>query len=258
VTGPISYDYGDVRMKRKWIFSLLGAIALTLVMLLELQSANASPARSTNTNADTPTRAITVDGQATVLAKPDIASAEIGVQVTASSVSQATQQANSKMASVIAKLKELGIADQDIQTSNYSIFPQQNPQSAGAGETTAYQVVNSVRVTIHDLNKIGEILDQAVQAGANNISGITFSVADPEKLKEEALGQAIVNAQARADVLAEASNVRRGEVLTISAIPSPSPIPFAEAAAQSTVPGVPLQTGEIEVQVQVQVTYAIQ
>lgn len=154
--------------------------------------------------------------------------------------------------------KELGIADQEIQTSNYSIFPQQSSQNAGNGEITGYQVVESLQVTLRDLNKIGAILDQAVQAGANNISGVTFSVADPEELQKEALQQAVTDAQARDDVLAQAGSVRRGEVLAISEITSQTPIPYAGAVSQPAATGVPIQTGEIEVQVQVQVTYAIQ
>jgi uncharacterized protein YggE len=167
------------------------------------------------------------------------------------------QESSNKMTAVIAKLKELGVVDADIQTSNFNISPQRNVGPNGSGEITGYQVTNSVMVTIRDLSTVGDILDQAIQAGANDISGVSFGFSDPAKLQLQALDQAVADAQAQADALAKSSGVQRGEVLSISEVVSPNPVPVMGFAAQAERAAVPIQPGSSEVHAQVQIVYAI-
>ena len=126
-------------------------------------------------------------GHGEVKAKPDIATTNVGVEVTAPTVVDAMAEANTKMADVLAAVKKLGIADRDIQTSNFSInFERQSGstlQSPTNGSATAssdsqrsgvYRVSNMVQITIRNLDQVGSVLDAVVKAGANNVWGVNF------------------------------------------------------------------------------------
>ena len=246
---------------KKRLRLILTALSLAILVFLGIKFFNPTlPPPSVLAQQPTFVRQITVIGQGTVSAAPDIAQANLGVQVTAPTVVEATRQSNATMAAVIAKLKAAGIADKDIQTSNYSIFPQRNTGGPNnSSEITGYQVINTVMVTIRNLNQVGQVLDQAIQAGANNISNITFGFSNPARLQLQALNQAMADAQARADELAKSSGVQRGEVLSMSEVISSGPVPRPGLlTAQAASAAVPIQPGSSEVQVQVQVVYAIQ
>ncbi len=215
-------------------------------------------AATTANAAEAPVRGITVVGQGEASGAPDVARANLGVEVFAPTVAEATKENNDKMAAVIAKLKDLGIAEKDIQTSGYSINPERNVSNGAAGQMTGYRVANMVQVTIRDLSKVGTVLDQVTQAGANNVYGVNFSIDDPAKLQADARAKAIADAQARADDLAKLSGVQRGDVLGISEVIGASPMPMAARSDMAVGDGAaPVQPGELQVQVQIQVTYAI-
>jgi uncharacterized protein YggE len=168
------------------------------------------------------------------------------------------------MTALLAKLKEMGIADKDIQTSNYSIYTEQFPPPMPAeGQVVGqaapvYHVSNQVNLTVRDTDKLGDVLDGAVSAGANSVYGVSFEIEDTSTLEASAREKAIADAKARATSLAQLSGVSVGEVLTISeVVGGPGPLVFERAMAQD-VGGTPIQPGEFQVSVSVQVTYAIQ
>jgi uncharacterized protein len=204
-------------------------------------------------------RTITVDGQGSASGAPDIAQVNVGVQVVGETVSAATAENNQKITAVIAKLKSLGIADSDIQTTNFSVYPQRGSSSISGqeGAITGYQVSNNVQVTVRDLNNIGAILDGAIQAGANDINGITYGVSSPAKLQSQARVQAITDAQARADDLARLAGVQRGDVISMNETTTYSPVPMGGGGLAAARSDVPVQPGQIESRVVVQITYAI-
>jgi len=247
-------------MTNRWNI-VLGIIVIVLLIAVLVVQLTGSPlvhaAASTVSAAQEPTCEITVTSGGAASAQPDMAQASIGVQVIAPSLAQATQENDAQMAAVIAKLKELGVADKDIQTTNYNIFPQRNFQNGKSGEITGYQVSDTVQVTIRDLSKISTILDQVTQAGANNIFGVTFGIQDRTKLQSEAIDKAVADAQARAEELAKASGVQLGDVESISQVVTPTPIPFGEATAQAAGSATPIQPGTVQVNAQVQISYAI-
>jgi len=155
------------------------------------------------------------------------------------------------------KLKELGVADKDVQTSSFNI----NPTYGSDGrQVTGYQVDNTVTVTIRNLDQAGTLLDQVVQAGANNVYGVSFSVNDPKELLSQARKQAMQDAQARAAQLAGAGGAAVGDVLVITenvgSQPQPMPMMERAAAAQGGA-AVPVQPGEQSFNVDVQVTFAL-
>ena len=186
-----------------------------LVIGAALSAALAGPSRPAGAQSSPPVasdlpRTITVVGEGTVALQPDVAQAQIGVDVAGDTAKQASAEAAKIMEAVLAALKAQGIATKDIQTSNYSIYADRpaDPLTGRPGEQVTYRVNNGVSVTIRDLAKIGAVLDAVIDAGANNIYGVTFSVSDPDKVMAEARRKAVEDARARAEELAALA--RRG------------------------------------------------
>jgi uncharacterized protein YggE len=219
-------------------------------------------------------RSITVVGQGEVKAKPDIATVNLGVEVTAPTVSEAMTQANARMKAILAAMKSLGIADKDVQTSNFSInFERQNPPVPLTSDTTSgtktesnqapaglYRVNNMIQVTIHQMDKVGDVLDAAIEAGANNIWGVSFGLDDTDALEVQAREKAVEDARARAESLAKLNNVAVGDVIAISEVIGGSPSPsYVEAASLRGLGGggAPVEPGELTFSTQIQIVYGI-
>lgn len=206
---------------------------------------------------------IRASGEGKVRVKPNIAMANIGVEITAVTLAEATSQANSKMNAVIEKVKRLGVAEKDIQTISYDVDPITKPTPTREGAPpaiTGYRVSNQLRVTVRKIDDVGKILDAAVAAGANTISGFSFSVDDPKPYQEQARAAAVKNAQEKAAQLAKAAGIQLGKVLLISEGMGPVR-PFvrgAEFALAESAAAVPVEVGELEITVQVEVRFAIQ
>ena len=207
-------------------------------------------------------RGITVVGVGKASGTPDVANINVGVETQAASVQQAVDDNKAKMTKLLDALKSLGIADKDIRTSNYGVYTQQQPSpegKSGAGPTS-YHVNNQVNVIVRDVAKLGDVLDKVVAAGANNIYGVNFSVADTSKLEDDARAKAITNAKDRAASLAKLAGVTLGDVVNISeVIGGPGPVYSVMDSAKMGLGGggAPIQPGELEVNMSVQVTFAI-
>ena len=162
---------------------------------------------------------------------------------------------------ITAAMIELGITEADLKTTNFSVYP--NSRFDGEGEIgeITYMVNNSVEVTVRDLEIIGDVLAEAVAAGANNIYGIQFDVADREEAYAQAMELAIENARGRAEVLAGAGEVEIKDVHTISSYIGGGGI-FAGGRNMSfdmveSAASVPVSPGEMEIVVDVTVVYEI-
>ena len=207
-------------------------------------------------------RGITVVGVGKASGAPDVAKISVGVATQADTVQQAVAENKAKMTLLLDALKALGVADKDIQTSNYSVYTERqsvpSPEGKGAVGPTIFHVNNQVNVTVRDVNKLGDALDKTVAAGANNIYGISFSVDDPTKLQADARTEAIADAKARAESLAKLAGVTLGDVVSVSeVIGSSVPMYDARAAMGMGGGGTPVQPGELEVSMSIQVTFAI-
>jgi uncharacterized protein YggE len=253
----------------------VGIIALAVILVLPIGLASAwlwgqvaSPAvAQTETGADhSPAETITVVGQGSVRIKPDIAQVSIGVETSAETVGQAVEDNKAQMESIMEALTQVGIAEKDIQTMNYSIqfdqYPESRPLPAGT-ETEqaqpAYRVTNMVNVTIRDLEEVSNVLDAVVAGGANNIWGVTFSLEDQTAAQADARTKAIEDAGARAKALAELSGVTLGPVMSVSEVISGSAVPVVMREAAMAAGGAgPISPGELEIGYQVQVAYFIE
>lgn len=201
-------------------------------------------------------RQVSVLGHGEVKARPDTATIQIGIDTEAANAKDALAQNNTQAQALQQKLAELKIDTKDIQTSNFSISPTYGNDGR---QVTGYRVSNVVTVTIRNLDSAGTLLDQVVQAGANNIYGISFSVADTQKLMEQARQAAMADAKVRATQLATAGGAAVGDVLIISENVSapPVPMPMLDRAAAQGAPSVPVQAGEQSISIDVQATFAL-
>jgi uncharacterized protein YggE len=195
---------------------------------------------------------VTVVGEVSVLVEPDVAWLDIGVETFGSIATEAAQQNQDKMDQILASLQSLGIADQDIQTSAYNISPEYNSDQRQSGQITGYRVTNTVRVTVRNLDQVGQVLDAVTQVGANNIYGITFGIQDQAAPQAEARAKAVADAQARADDLANLNGLQLSSLLSISEDVGGGAVPMANVLSAT-----PIQPGQIEIHSRVQVTYAM-
>ena len=239
-------------------------VSLVMSGLLGLAalSACASPAAPAQPAQNESPHTISVTGEGIAYGTPDIAIADIGVQTRNADPTVALSDANAKMTAIMAALKGLGIADKDIQTSNFAISAQQDvdPQTGQAKGTLTYIADNTVSITMRDLTKVGQVLGQVVAAGANNIYGVTFSVSDRTKLEADARNKAMADAKARADQLAQIAGVTLDKPMSIteySNTPVPQPQMNYSTMGAAVAKEVPVSAGQIQVNLQVNVTYII-
>lgn len=187
----------------------------------------------------------------------------IGVETSTASAQEAVSANKQQMLALLEKMKAMGVAEQDIQTSKYSIFAERSePNSPKAGstsgsETIKYRVSNMVNVTVRDTAKLGDVLDQAVSAGANAVYGVSFEVSDTGALEAAARERAIADARSRAESLAKLTGVSLGEVQEVSEVIGGSGPIYVKGAMEGLGAGTPIQPDELEMSLSVQVTYAI-
>ncbi|MGI8475734.1 MAG: SIMPL domain-containing protein [Thermomicrobiales bacterium] len=203
---------------------------------------------------------VSVAGSGMVEVAPDTASITAGVNIVNPKLSEAQAQATDTMGKIIAALKAAGVADKDIQTTNFSVNINQNYDSNGASsQITGYTVGNQVMVTVRDLTKLGSLLDTVVGQGANTIYGITFSVADPTPAASQARKAAVADATRRATEPAAAAGLKLGRLLSISetyGAPSAA-MSYASGAGAMDKASVPVQAGTSMVSVDVQMSFEL-
>jgi uncharacterized protein YggE len=206
------------------------------------------------------TTGITVTAQGKASGQPDLANITIGVDTRDLEASQAADQNDAQMAQVMAALSEMGIADEDIRTVEYSIRPEIDYED-DEQRVIGYVVNNSVLVKIRDVNRVGDVLDAVTEAGANNVYGIQFTFDDPSALRDEARTEAMAEAKKKAGALAELAGVRLGKPRHINESFTESPPYYLEpvyAMPERAAGGAaPVMPGELEISIQVQVTYDI-
>jgi uncharacterized protein YggE len=159
---------------------------------------------------------ITVTGSASVTLKADYARISVGVSSKAATVEQAANENNAAIYAVIEALKGAGVAEEDIATSNYSVYAEYDYASFGGQKLTGYNVTNQLTVIIRDMAHIGATLDKATAAGANNIYNIEFLSTKADEAQDEATVYAVQDAMRRAKLLASAAGLNLGGIKSIS------------------------------------------
>lgn len=205
---------------------------------------------------------IAVTGTGHVTGTPDTLIVDLGVQVLRPTVGEATGEAARLAQAVIDALKAQGVAAKDIQTTNYSIWPEYDYRN-DSQELRGYRVNNTVSAKVRDLDKAGDVIDAATAAGGDDaiVNSIRFDLEADGELITAAREAAWSDAKAKADQLAGLAGVQLGAAISISetSSPAPPPIMYAQAASEAALDSAtPIQAGEASVSVVVTVQFAIQ
>jgi uncharacterized protein YggE len=233
---------------------------LVLSLALVLSACGGGPT-TINQAAAPQIRTLNVNGSGQVSLTPDIAYIYIGVHDEAPNASEAVEANNTHSLAVIAAIKAAGVAEKDVNTSNFSIWPSQQYGPDGTITGTVYMVDNTVYVIVRDINTLGDLLDAAITAGANTVNSIQFDVDDKKDAVKEARAKAVVDAKAQAQELADAAGVTLGDIQSISFYEN-SPIPYYEGKGggggdAAMASSVPIQPGQLNITVSVSIAYEI-
>lgn len=241
-------------MRTKYLaFAILAVLALVL---------SACGPTTINQAAPEKVRTLSVSGVGVVYLTPDIVYINIGVNTQRDNAAEAVSLNKDQTSAVIQAIKDFGVDAKDIRTTNFSIWsnPQYDPSGSGQITGTTYSVDNTVSVTVRDINKLGGLLDAAVQAGANNIYSIQFDVEDKTEATKDARTKAVDDAKMEAQELADATGVSLVEIESIDYFES-TPTPFFEGkgggGGDVASAAVPIQPGQLAISVTVNVTYSI-
>ena len=282
--------YGGHDMK---IGSMLVGLVLTALLLVgvactddsdgaqdvvaETDSADAAQttaamAESSAASGDASFGGIWVIGEASIRVEPDVSYINVGVSSTAETVAEARAEAAAAMEAIIAAVKAHGLTDNDIQTTSFNIWPQydwveseEDGHRIGKQVLVGYEVNNSARLTVRDLEAIGQIIDDTAEAGgdATRINGISFSIEDPDQYDESLRESAVADALEKANHLAELAGVSVGKLTYIGragvSVPAPVTRGFAFAMEDdSMAASTPIGSGQTEVSMRVQAAFNIE
>lgn len=248
--------------KWAWIALIVLVVFLGVKTLSSLKDLrNISPSYNT----------ISVSGEGEVMAIPDLASFSFMVSADAPTVSAAQEAVTKKVDAILAELKNLGIEEKDIKTTDYSVWPKYRyetiaiyPPQPSRQVPDGYTANHSVMVKVREMEKAGEALSLAGSAGATNLSGLSFTIDNPEELKIQARKLAIENAREKAKALSDDLDVNLVRVVSYSDNSDNGSLPYYRdvlgmggegSMMVSKAPDLP--TGENKVKVVVNVTYEI-
>ncbi len=211
--------------------------------------------------ADPPPRQLSVNGHGEVAAPPDLAVISLGVEARADTAKAALAENSKAMAAVLARLQAVGVAEKDVQTTAFNIWPVQSndPEGREPPKTIGYQVSNQVTVRLRQIDRVGAVLDQLVQEGANTMTGLAFQVAEPEPLQQQARDAAVADGLAKAKRYAAAAGVKLGPLQALSeAGGGGQPMPYArKVMAEALASDVPVAPGEATFSADVSLVFAL-
>ena len=214
---------------------------------------------------------IWVTGEGSITMEPDLALLNLGVETDAETVKEAREEAANAMTAVIDALKARGVADIDIQTRSFNIFPQydfveviKDGRRTGQQVLVGYRVSNTAVAKLRDLDGVGEAIDAVADAGGNaiRINGISFSVEDTKPLTVNLRADAVADALAKAEQFANLTGVVLGRLVFITEVGRVTPVApqFAQRgfALEAAAAPSPIGGGELEIRMSVQVVFEIQ
>lgn len=236
----------------------LGALALVVAACAPLASfAGGSPPAGSEAR-----ETISVNGVGEARGDPDMATITVGVNVADESISAAVSESNQIVDDITAALQEFGVDPDDIQTTNFSIWAEEqwDPETGQRREEKLYRVDSTVQVNLRQVERMGALMQTAIESGANNIHGLSYGVDDTSVLADEARDQAIADARRRAELIADELGVSLGEAVTVTESSGPAPMAFFETAMMGMGGGAgepPLSQGKMTVTVSLNITYEI-
>ncbi len=203
-------------------------------------------------------RTIRVEGMGEVKVSPDEAFIDLGLETLAPTAKAAADENARKMDKVIAALVQAGIPRKEIETRNYTVYPEYHQQTRPdeTPKLRGYRVSNTVEVHVRELTRVGTLLDTALNAGANRVESVRFGLSKPEVAQGDALRNAVERARQSAQVLASSLGVKLGPVLDASTVTEPQrPIPVVARMAMAS--GAGLEDATTPIQPQEQTVHAV-
>ncbi|HEY79178.1 MAG TPA: SIMPL domain-containing protein [Dehalococcoidia bacterium] len=254
-------------MKKVWILVVcISLLALTLAAVgceTGLPAGSAPQINGGNFILSQQNTGIWVTGEGKVSVTPDVAMINLGVEAQANKVELARQQAEEAMTAIMAELESYGVAEEDIKTQRFSIYPVRRWEK-DQEILIGYRVTNIVTVKIRELDDTGAIIDAVVSAGGDytRVNSVSFTVDDPTEYYEEVREKAMEDAENKAEQLADLSGVSLGRPTYINEGSIYAPVTrdmyYAEAGAPAPEPTTPISPGETDIRLTVQVVYSIQ
>lgn len=205
-------------------------------------------------------RTLSVSGSGEVDAKPDLATARFSVFIQAKTAEEAQAKNSETMTAVLDAIKSMGVLEKDIQTQEISVYPVQDYEK-NPPAITGYTATNTISVEIRNMDKTGELITAATQAGANEVLSVEFKLQDESSFYQQALQSAVADAQAKAQAMAEAAGVELDGPLDMQESENvTSPQYMMETPAADKPEGTintPVQSGQITVTAQVTIEYKL-
>jgi uncharacterized protein len=207
-------------------------------------------------------RTLSVSGSGQAFLAPDIAYIYVGVHTENATAAEAVTENTTQTEKLMQAIRDFGIDDKDIRTTNFSIYPMDrfDPGTGQPSGEKVYAVDNTVYVTVRKLDQLGDLLDTAVQAGANTVNSVQFDVAKKDDALKQARAEAVKDAESQAQSLAQAAGLSLGEIQSISFFDA-QPYPVFDGkgggGAVADAAAVPIQPGQLTFTVSVSVTYAL-
>jgi len=250
-------------MRKLW---LIGIALAALIIIFCLIGGSVGAAGTDGTVVTNQQQGISVTGEGKVTVTPDIVNIMMGVQSTEASVSDAMKKTSDAMAKIMDALKANNIADKDIQTQQFNVYPEYSyDQTSGTQSINGYNVTNTVNVKLRDINHVGTLIDAVVAAGGNLtvINNVNFTVEDPTKYYDDARQKAVDNAKQKAQDIANSYGVALGKpilVIETSASQNPYNNYYNVSAGPSVVSsdsGNSFNAGSTDIVLDIQASYTI-
>ncbi|MFD1912406.1 SIMPL domain-containing protein [Halodurantibacterium flavum] len=201
---------------------------------------------------------IRVSGQGRVDAAPDMATITLGVTAEDAEAAVAMADVSTQVAAVLSQLEAAGIEARDMQTSGLVLTPRWNYSDGEEQRITGYIAQNNVTVRVRDLESLGGLLDEVIESGANTLGGLSFGIADPQPLEDEARRNAIVDARRKAEIYAEAAGLSLGDLVAIYEPEAyDPPRPFYRMESAMSAGDVPVAAGEVTIAVNATVVFSL-
>jgi uncharacterized protein YggE len=238
---------------------MIGAIAAIALLAAACSTAAGATEQQTVATTEPAGSGISVTGMGEVTGTPDTVEVGLGVSVVAETVDEAAATAAEKAQALIDSLTSNGVAEADITTTDYSIYPEYD-YSSNEERLIGYRVNNTVKAKIHDIETTGTVIDGAVAAGGDDVTvnGLSFSIEDNDELVAAAREAAWNDAMAKATQLAELSGQDLGQATSITETVSipPVPIPYEGEAALDRAT-TPIEPGTSAVTITLQVQFGL-
>lgn len=230
---------------------------LVLATLLAAALVATGCTKVVTTEGAAPLYTVTASGTGETFEAPDMAQMYFGATVSADEASAALNQANDVAEAITAAVKDTGVAAEDIQTANVSVYPQQNYEGDKV-TITGYQATIQVSVKIRDIEAVGDVIGAASGAGANEISGPSFMLDDDADANATAIELAIADARSRAEVMAKAAGKSLGEIISVNETGASTPIYYGAARdSMAAAESVAIEPGQLNISTSVTVVFEL-